>query len=300
MTEIRSETFAKAQNATAPRRLPLWLRGWSVEATMPEKAQIAALEGVLEPGCEIYLSSLPRIQLEDQLAAAVAVHEAGFVPVLHLAARKFVSEQQLADHLGAAGERAGVRKCLVIAGDLDVARGPFGSSLDLIDSSAFARSSVVEVGVGGYPEGHPFVGEESLAQSLATKVETARAAGMVPYVVSQFCFDSVRILHWLGWLRTFEPTLPVKLGVAGPIGAATLMKIALRCWVDVPSSGVRAVPQLVQKGAPDRIVGELDAGLKALHEQGALQLHLYTFGAIERTARWARAAQTTVELAYEM
>lgn len=297
MGEIRSETVDRAQQGGMPDRIPLWLRGWSLEATLPRAADIENLRAVAEPGTEIYLSALPRIAHEDQLAAAAAIHAAGFEPVLHIAARKFSSESELGEVLEAGATRAGVRKCLVIAGDIDPARGPFASSLDLLLSPVFANSSMVEVGLGGYPEGHPYVQDDDLAESLAAKLAAIREAGMVPNVVSQFCFDAERVLHWLGWLRTFEPTLPVRLGLAGPTSPTTLMKIALRCWVDLPAAGLKAAPNLMRGPAPDRMVADIDAGLKSHHEQGPLELHFYTFGGLAKTARWAKAAATAAELA---
>ncbi|MEI2386926.1 methylenetetrahydrofolate reductase [Breoghania sp. JC706] len=291
MTEIRSEAVGRMRRAATPEKVPLWLRGWSVDATPPTVEGISSLGGHIDAGSEIYLSSLPRVAHADQIAAAVAVRRAGFEPVLHLAARKFSSEQELADHLGAAGEGAGVRKAVVVAGDIDAVRGPFGSSIDLIGAPAFASSAIVEVGLGGYPEGHPFVQSGDLASSLAAKIAAVQAVGMVPFVVSQFSFDAARILRWLAWLRTFAPATPVKLGVASPTRPETLMKIALRCWVDMPSSGLKA--------APDHVIADLDEGLKAHHEQGPVQLHLYSFGALLRTAKWATAATRTAELARE-
>ncbi|WP_321341242.1 methylenetetrahydrofolate reductase [Breoghania sp.] len=299
MNEIRSETVVKARNASVPERTPMWMRGWSVEAVLPGRATIDAVGGILEPGAEVYLSAIARVPNNEQLATAAALHDAGLSPALHLAARKFSSEQELADMLGEAEERAGVRNCLVVAGDVSTARGPFASSLDLISSAAFAGSKIERVGLAGYPDGHPFADDEERAMMLAEKVLAARSSAKEPYVVSQFCFDASRILHWLSWLRTLEPTLPVKLGIAGPASAEILTKVSLRCGVDTPSTGNRSAAPSFQSVGPDRIIGEIDAGLKALHERGPLQLHLYSFGAFERTARWAKAAQSAAEFAHE-
>ncbi|WP_319774064.1 methylenetetrahydrofolate reductase [Breoghania sp.] len=300
MSEIRAETVVRASNASGPERTPLWLRGWSMEAVLPDAATVQTVGGILAPGTDVYLSAIARVPDKDQLASAAALRDAGLSPVLHLAARKFSCEQELADMLGEAESRAGVRNCLVVAGDISAARGPFASSLDLISSAAFAGSNIERVGLAGYPEGHPFVDDSQRSLLLAEKVLAARGSGKEPYVVSQFCFDATRILHWLSWLRTLEPKLSVRLGIAGPANAASLMKLSLRCGVDTPSAGNRQTPPSFHSAGPDRVISDLEAGLKSLHERGPLQLHIYSFGAFERTARWARAAQSTTEFAHAL
>lgn len=290
MSEIRSQVIDEVQHACRAGRAPLLARPWSLEATVPTDREIADLARLVGSGTEVFLSSLPRIAHDQQLAAACTVRRAGLEPVLHLAARKFSSEQELEAVLGTACGDAGVRKCLVIAGDLSAPRGPFASSLDLIASAPFRASGLREVGVGGYPDGHPFVAEVEVADALKARFEAVTAAGMTPFVVTQFCFDAEKILQWLARLRRIDRAVAVRIGLAGPTSAGTLLKVALRCWVDLPVKSIAAAPQLLRAAAPDRIVADIEAGLRPHHGIGALSLHFYTFGSLTKTAEWAKGA----------
>ncbi|ADZ71094.1 MetFprotein-like protein [Polymorphum gilvum SL003B-26A1] len=293
MTEIRSRTIDEVQSACAPLRGPLWLAPWSLEATAPTAADIAALAPLVPPGTDVLLSALPRIPHDEQIAAARLVRAAGLEPVLHLSARKFASEAELGHLLETACRDIGLRKVLVIAGDIDAARGPFASSLDLIESAPFRAAPLQSVGIGGYPEGHPFVADADLERSLRSRLDAIRDAGRAPFLVSQFCFDAERILRWLDGLRRLEPALPVRIGLAGPASAATLMKVALRCWVDLPMRHARTATRLLSSGTPDPIVAGLDAGLRPHHRSGPLQIHVYGFGGLVKAAAWAGEAART-------
>lgn len=271
--------------------VPALMRGWSLEATLPRPDEIAAIAEIVAPGTAIYLSSLPRVDHARQLAAATNVRAAGLEPVLHISARKFVSEAQLKDYLAAAQGEAGVVRCLIIAGDINVPRGPFASSLSLMQSAAFRSAGLKEVDIAGYPDGHPFLSQADLAQALKAKLAVARQDGVVPHIVTQFSFDAAAIVRWHAWLREIAPEVPVHIGLAGPANANTLLQFALRCSVNLPLRHANTAAKLLGGVSPDGIVAALAAGLPAA-EAGStrLALHFYSFGGLARTAAWARAA----------
>lgn len=281
--EIRSELIDRVQMGEAMARAQFMARGWSLEATLPDEAEIARLADVLAPGTEIYLSALPRIALDRQIATVDAVRRAGFEPVPHLAARNFTSKAELAAFL----EATGACKYLVIGGDLNAPRGPFADALSVLESAALKAAKIESIAIGGYPEGHPYLSDDDYAALLKTKIATIERGGREACLVSQFCFDAEKILHWLAWLRAVDAHIPISIGLAGPTDAAKLLKIALRCWVDLPMRSVRAAPQLLRGASAQTIIAALEDGLKAQHESGPLQLHFYSFGGLERTARWA-------------
>lgn len=281
--EVRSELIGKVQLGTGRDTPPLMVRGWSLEATLPDAPEIGRLAGRMPAGTEIFLSALPRIPLARQIEAARAIRAAGFEPVPHLAARNFVSEAEVADLL----EETQARKCLVIAGDLNAPRGPFADSLAILQCDALRGSGVREVAIGGYPEGHPYLGDHDAGLSLRRRIDMIRSLGCNASVTTQFCFDAEKILHWLTWLRGIDAQVPVSIGLAGPTEAAKLLKIALRCWVDLPMRSMRAAPQLLRGASAETLAGSLDAGLRPHHESGPVALHFYSFGGLERTATWA-------------
>ena len=86
----------------------------------------------LPPGTEVFVSAPPAVSHHDIVSAAVALRRRGFEPVPHVAARSLVGFTQLNDLLARVAGEAGVRRALVIGGDLDPPSGPFHASFDVL------------------------------------------------------------------------------------------------------------------------------------------------------------------------
>jgi methylenetetrahydrofolate reductase (NADPH) len=266
------------------------MRDWSVEATLPKASDIETLAAESPPGTPVYLSALPKNHGAGMIADAVAVREAGLDPVPHIAVRNYDSAAELETVLKRFRTEADVRTALIIAGDRDQPAGPFDSALSAINSGMIEGCGIEEIGVSGYPDGHPRITPSQLEAALAAKLEAAAKAGLGLHVVTQFCFDPEAIGAWLRATRARYPGLPVRIGLAGPAGAATLLKFALRCGVKASARGLRrnlsAMGGLMGEATPDRIVDALAAmPLDAWEEDAAL--HFFSFGGIGRTAKWA-------------
>ena len=48
-----------------------------------------------------------------------------------------------------------VHRVLLLGGDEPKAKGPFADSLEILESGLLRDSGIREIGVAGYPEGHP-------------------------------------------------------------------------------------------------------------------------------------------------
>jgi len=267
------------------------LRDWSLEATLPKAADIETLAAETPPGTPVYLSALPKNHGAGMIADAAAVREAGLEPVPHIAVRNYESAAELESVLKRMHDAAGVRTALVIAGDRDTPAGPFESALSLIASGLLEGCGIEAVGISGYPDGHPRITPGQLEAALAAKLEAAGKAGLAVHLVTQFCFDPQAIGTWLEATHARYPGLPVRIGLAGPAGAATLLKFALRCGVKASARGLKrnisAFGGLMGEATPDRIVDALAAmPLQAWEDSAAL--HFFSFGGIGRTAKWAR------------
>jgi methylenetetrahydrofolate reductase (NADPH) len=212
-------------------------RGFSLEATRPSADEIAVLAAVARPGTRVYLSAVRTRPVQDAIEAAVRLHAAGFEPVPHLAVRNFATARELDDFLARVGGEAGVRQVLVIAGDRDQPAGDFRSSIEVIDSGALQRHGIVEIGIAGYPDGHPRISAQDLDRSLADKIHVAETTGMAVHIVTQFCFDAQAMLQWIGRLRDFGVEHPVRIGFPGPTNLATLLRYARRCGVRASAAG---------------------------------------------------------------
>lgn len=281
----------------APMRDPLqpimaFARGWSLEATLPHAADIADLKGILASGAPVYLSAVPTRDPNEQIAAAVLVHQAGFSPVPHIAVRNFASVAALDGFLARLTGEAGVRQALIIAGDRDEPAGSFRSTLEALDSGVLQRHGIAEIGVAGYPEGHARISQQELDRALSDKIEIAVQMGLSVHIVTQFCFDPKPIVTWIARLRDFGIEQPVRIGLAGPTNMATLLRYARRCGVRASAQGLARQSGLAKHifgmSAPDTLVRAL-ADAHAAGQLGDVAPHFFSFGGIATTARWASA-----------
>ena len=268
-----------------------FVRGFSLEATRPSAEDIAVLAAVARPGTRVYVSAVPTRPAQDAIEAVASLRAAGFEPVPHLAVRNFATARELDDFLARVGE-AGVRRVLVIAGDRDQPSGDFRSSIEVIDGGALQRHGIVEIGIAGYPDGHPRISEQDLERSLAEKIHVAETTGMAVHIVTQFCFDAPTILKWIGRLRDFGVEHPVRVGLPGPTNLATLLRYARRCGVRASSQGLARqaglVRQLFAMSTPDVPVRAI-AEARAHKHLGEIAPHFFSFGGLAQAARWAAA-----------
>ena len=260
----------------------------SLEMSPRERDTIEAAVEFLPPGTEVFVSSPPSVSHHDIVSAAVAVHRRGFTPVPHIAARGLVGFTQLNDLLARAAGEAGVTQALVIGGDLEPPAGPFHASFDLLSLGLFEKYGFSKIGLAAYPEGHPRIAQATLYRALAAKLALLRQAGIAAFAVTQFVFDAAPALALLDRLRTDQPALPVRIGLSGPAGIATLARYAVRCGIGHSISALvrhgTSIARLVTEAGPEPVLRQLAAA-----EPEIAGIHLFSFGGLVRTARWLRA-----------
>ena len=258
-------------------------------AHRPQDAR--AIAALLPAGTPVYVNHLPRHSLADSLASLAAVRDAGLEPVPHIAARRIASRAELGDFLARAVAEAGVRKALVIGGDEPEARGPYGDGASLIRTGVLAAAGLREIGLPGYPEGHPRIPMMELERDLAEKRELAAAQGLGVYVVTQFSFAPARVIEYCAALARNSSGVPVYVGLPGPTSPAALLRFAQRCGVSaslraLQAQGLDAV-RLVTHTDPGEQLAAL-AHYCAAHASGcnAVGVHVYSFGGVTAAAGW--------------
>jgi methylenetetrahydrofolate reductase (NADPH) len=269
------------------------MRDFSIEATRPTSSDIEALKRSIAAGTAIYLSAIPTKPHRELIDAAVNVRAAGLEPVPHLAARNFSDAAALRDVATELAEKAHVRRALLIAGDRDEAAGAFRSAIEVIETGLLPSLGITELGIAGYPDGHPRIAPDTLDRALAAKIEAAEQTGLKVHVVTQFAFSADPILSWVRRLRERGLDHPVRVGLAGPTNLATLLRYAQRCGVKASAQGLARQAGLAKhlfgSSAPDDLITALARGR---HERalGDIALHFFSFGGIGATGRWAAAA----------
>ena len=264
--------------------------GGSLEmgARRPEDArEIASL---LPAGTPVYVNHLPRHNLLDTLPTLIAVRAAGLEPIPHIAARRIKDRAELQTFLTRAVGDAGVRKALILGGDEPAAVGAYADGASLIREGVLAASGLREIGLPGYPEGHPRIASTVLEKAFAEKRSLAAAQGLGTYVVTQFSFAPARIIEYCAGMARSAPGVPIYVGLAGPTNPVSLLRFAQRCGVSASlralrTQGMDAV-RLVTHTDPEQQLSAL-AHYCAVHADcNVVGVHLFTFGGVTSSATW--------------
>lgn len=257
---------------------------FSLEATRPTAAEIAALADIVPPATPIYFSAVPTITPQEIVTAAAALRKAGLEPVIHIAARRLASAAALRELLAGLRGDADVRLLLVIGGDVD-APGAFGDALAVIQKGRLREAGIEEIGIGAYPEGHQRIPAGRLESALDEKIAAATAQGLRVHIVSQFSFSPERIQTWLRQIRSGGIGKPIKIGMAGPTSVPALLRYAKRCGVAASLRGLASgvAGGLIGHVGPDRIIETLSAA----GDLGDVAPHYFSFGGTLETARYA-------------
>lgn len=262
----------------------------SIEMGAHQPEMAARIAALLPAGTPVYVNHLPRHSLADALASLVAVRDAGLEPVPHLAARRIASHAELETFLGRAVSAAGVRKVLLIGGDETAPLGPFADAAAAIRSGLLAASGVREIGIAGYPEGHPRIERATLERAFDDKLALASEQGLGTFVVTQFSFSPARVIEYCAGLARRAPGVPVYVGLAGPSSAASLLRFAQRCGVSASLRALRAqgfgAVQLVTHTDPGDQLATIARYCMAHASCNVVGAHVFSFGAAAAAAEW--------------
>jgi len=125
------------------------------------------------------------------------------------------------------------------------------------------------------------------------EIEAAAQTGLNASIVTQFCLNASPIIAWVRRLRDQGVDHPVHIGLAGPTSLTTLMRYAKRCGVRASTQGLARnaglIKHLLGAAAPDGIIRALIAANRD-GDLGDITPHLFSFGGIGATARWAASA----------
>jgi methylenetetrahydrofolate reductase (NADPH) len=179
----------------------------------------------------------------------------------------------------------GLREVYVIGSDAREPVGPYASALELLGAMSRLEHGVEEVGIGGYPEGHPLIDDRELERVLLDKQPFAS------YVVTQLCFDADAILGWISDVRRKGLRLPVYVGLPGVVDRKKLLQFSRKVGVGDSARFLRKqaglLGTLIKPGgySPDELVERL-AHYAGDERYGIAGLHLYTFNQVQSTEEW--------------
>lgn len=274
-----------------PKPLCALLKNWSIEMTAKDVARLEEAADLIPKGTKIPITFLPGETFEMRIAAAKRVRELGFLPIPHISARRLQSREELERFLGGLQREVGTDHAFVVAGDPPAPLGPYEDALSIIRSGLLARYGIKRIGISGYPEGHPDIGDEKLWRAKLDKQAAILERGHDFAVVTQFAFDSEPVFAWLEQVRKQGVQATVRIGVPGPASVKRLLAFASRCGVSASANVMKkygmSLTKLLTTTGPDRLLEEYAAGLDPA-KHGEVLVHFYPFGGLRATAEWVR------------
>ncbi len=285
------ESVAEAPATAAPRaQAAALVVSGSLEIGAHRPQDAASIAALLPSGTPVYVNHLPRHRLLDTLPTLIAVREAGLEPVPHIAARRIESSAELEAYLKRAVRDAGVQKALVIGGDTPDPRGPYSDGAAIIRSGLLAAAGLREIGIPGYPEGHPRIAQATLERAFADKRALLDSQGLGAYVVTQFSFAPARVVEYCASLARSAPNVPVYVGLAGPTNPVALLRFAQHCGVSASLRALRAqgmdAVKLVTHTDPSDQLAAVTRYCATHADCNVVGIHLFTFGGVAPAAQW--------------
>jgi methylenetetrahydrofolate reductase (NADPH) len=232
----------------------------------------------------VAVTASPVKGLEPTLDLATRLTAHGYRVVPHVPARLLRDDAHLKDVVDRLRE-AGVDDVFVPAGDADPPAGAYDGALPVLRRLSELGSPFAHVGITGYPESHPLIHDDLTIQAMWDKRAYAT------YIVSNLCFDPRVLGDWVGRIRRRDITLPVHVGVAGPVQRAKLLSMAAKIGVGESTRFLTKHASWFLRFAtpggysPERLLAR-SAGALSSPSAGVAGLHLFTFNQIAETERW--------------
>lgn len=231
----------------------------------------------------ITVTASPSKGLEATLELAERLAGHGYVVVPHLAARMLTGRSELAEIADRLVGK-GITSVFVPGGDAEPV-GDYQDALALLEDLAALGRPFSHVGITGYPESHPSIHDDLTVQSMWDKRHHAT------HIVSNLTFDPGVVRDWLHRLRARGVTMPLLLGIPGPVDRTKLLGMATKIGVGESTKFLAKNKGVFARlAAPGGFTGEtfLQKCAPALGEPGALVegLHVFTFNQIAETEAW--------------
>ena len=221
--------------------------------------------------------------IEATLALSTSLAGHGYQVVPHLAARMISGRPEL-EEIVARLTQAGITDVFVPGGDATPPAGTYQQALDLLEDLDTLGRPFSQIGITGYPESHPSIDDDVTIQAMWDKRKYAT------HIVTNMTFDAEHFGTWVERVRRRGVTLPVLVGVPGPVERAKLLRMATLIGVGQSMSFLKKQRGIFARIAspgfhPDRFVARIGA-LAADDQLGIEGLHVFTFNQVDVIERW--------------
>jgi methylenetetrahydrofolate reductase (NADPH) len=254
----------------------------------PAQGVEQAVADQIPAGATVTVTASPLKGLDPTLDLTERLVARGYRVVPHLAARSVAGDAHLNEIITRL-VACGVDDVFVPGGDAPHPAGPFQGALPLLERLTELGSPFSRVGITGYPESHPKIGDDVIIQSMWDKRRHAH------YIVSNVCFDGATLTRWIQRVRRRGVTLPLYAGLAGPADRTRLLKMAAVAGASESARFITRHPGWILRFwlpggySPDRLLDRAAPVLTA-PDAGVAGLHLFTFNQLQQAEQWRRAA----------
>ena len=233
---------------------------FSVEITM--KTNLSELPKVKD----VYITMLPGNDYREVASKATELAKSGLNPVPHFPARSIKNQSELKDFVNRCKD-GGVKQALVIGGGAQPI-GDFHCSLQLLETGLFEGW---KIGIAGHPDGSPDISDEDLKKAMSDKTPYA------DYIITQWSLNAKPIAQFIS-----EQTLPVHVGITGPLRLGSLLKFANIVGainsINFVRSNITQAIDLLKPRDPNDLIEKLKSSTE--------NFHIYTFGGLKETNKW--------------
>lgn len=233
----------------------------------------------------VTVTASPSKGLEPTLDLTERLTGHGYVAIPHLAARMVRDRAELAE-ICQRLQGKGITRIFVPGGDADPPGG-YPDALSLLEDLAALDHPFEQVGITGYPESHPTIADDLTIQSMWDKRRYAT------HVVSNLTFDPAVLISWVRRMRARGITMPLLLGIPGPVDRAKLLSMAGKIGVGESTRFLnKHKGTFARLAAPGGFTGEKFlrkcAAELGAPELGLEGLHVFTFNQVAETEKWRR------------
>ena len=231
------------------------------------------------------VTASPGKGLEPTLSLTERLTGHGYAVIPHLAARMVRDKAELSEICDRLTGK-GITGVFVPGGDADPPGG-YADALSMLEDLSALGSPFAHVGITGYPESHPTITDDLTIQSMWDKRRYAT------HVVSNLTFDPAALTGWVRRMRARGISMPLLLGLPGPVDRAKLLSMAGKIGVGESTRFlVKHKGTFARLAAPGGFTGEkflqkcaAELADPALGLEG---LHVFTFNQVAETEKWHR------------
>ena len=242
----------------------------------------------LPNGASIAITMSPNLSVDRTVEATEEAMADGFEVIPHIAARYIEGEEHLEEVVDRL-EAAGVTDIFVPGGDLEEPAGKYDSAYSMLVDLDEMDHPFERIGITGYPEGHAFIEDDTLAEHMEKKEPYA------DYITTQLCYDPNAVIDWVDEIRGRGVELPIEVGIPGVMKYQRLLNISQKVGVGDSVRFLRKttgifgfIKQLIgSRGQykPDDLVDGL--GEYANDDRYDIEgIHIYTFNQVPDTEDW--------------